>query len=233
MTKRKPPNPDGLNDHGNGKGLKVVSRPAARKRGQNATDEAKQQRIAEQRAKHKGKNLSNMPAAEIAQLGDEALDKPLTDKAKAFIRFWAQGESITSASARAGYGDGATYAYKLAHHPAALALYNEEKRLYEAASQMTRKRVNDGFLEGIEMARMVNEPASFINGWKNIGQMCGYFEPRKAREINLNVKGEITHRQMSAMSDAELLKTIQEGAATGLRHLETETAGDEDDEAGN
>ena len=41
-------------------------------------------------------------------------DRPLTTKMKDFVKYWAQGESILSASVRAGYTDGGTYAYRLA-----------------------------------------------------------------------------------------------------------------------
>ena len=47
-------------------------------------------------------------------------------------------------------------------HPNILRLYNEEKRKYEEASQMTRKKVMDGLLEGIEMAKLIAEPATVI-----------------------------------------------------------------------
>lgn len=223
MTKPLPKNPDGLNRKGNGKGLKVVSKPPAKRRGPVAVAQA-ETAIAENRKKYI--DISSVPASQIGETVDP--NKPLTEKAKLFIKFWAQGESISSASARAGYGDGATYAYRLTRFPQAIALYQQEKRLYEEASQMTRKKVMDGLLEGIEMAKLVSEPASVINGWKTIGQMCGYFEPVK-RRLDINVTGSIEMRRLNALSDAELLKAIQQGAAAELELLEhTPEPGEED-----
>lgn len=218
MTARLPPNPDGLNRHGNGKGLKVVSKPVAKRRGAQAKPEARAKSAVAVRGYV---DTSAIPVDQIAEHVDP--NKPLTEKAKLFVKFWAQGESITSASARAGYGDGATYAYRLTRYPQAIALYNEEKRLYEESCQMTRKKVMDGLLEGIEMAKLAGEPASVITGWKTVGQMCGYFEPRKVK-VDVNVQGNVTMQQMSKMSDAELLRVIQQGVQNDLQQLEHDGA---------
>lgn len=215
MTKRLPPNPDGLNAKSNGRGLKKVSKAPPKKRGTNATKVA--ETVADNRRKYV--SASNIPTAEIAETVDP--NKPLTEKAKLFVKYWAQGESIPSASARAGYGDGATYAYKLARFPQAVALYNEEKRLYEEASQMTRKQVMDGLLDGIEMAKLMAEPATVINGWKTIGQMCGYFEPVKKR-IELNVTGQMFMGRLEQLSDADLMKMLTERAPELIQEMTSE-----------
>lgn len=212
MTKRLPPNPDGLNRKGSGRGLKKVTRPA--------TEVKKPSRAAAEDpavVRSRYVDVSALPRHEIAEAIDP--NKPLTEKAKLFVKFWAQGESITSASARAGYGDGATYAYRLVHYPQVKALYAAEKRAYEEAAQMTRKKVMDGLLDGIEMAKLAGEPASVITGWKTIGQMCGYFEPRKV-SVDVNVSGNVTMQQMSKMSDADLLRVIQQGVQNDLQQLE-------------
>lgn len=211
MTARQPPRPDGLNRAGNGKGLKKVTAPTTKKRGA-SIDRTKP--LADNRAKYT--NLALVGAANIADHVDP--NKPLTDKAKLFVKFWAQGESITAASARAGYGDGATYAYRVSKFPQAVALYQEEKRLYEEASQMTRKRVMDGLLDGIEMAKLAGEPASVISGWREIGKLCGYYEPRKV-SVDVNVHNA-TLQQMNRLSDAELLRVIQQGVSDDLERLE-------------
>lgn len=212
MTARLPPAPNGLNRANNGKGLKVVTKPITKKRGVNVD---RTQPIADNRRKYR--SASNIPTAEIADTIDP--NKPLTDKAKLFVKYWAQGESITSASARAGYGDGATYAYKLVRFPQAVALYNEEKRLYEESAQMTRKKVMDGLLDGIEMCKTMSDGPGVITGWKTVGQMCGYFEPVK-RRIDINVTGSVEMGRLNRLSDAELLRVIQQGAAAELELLE-------------
>lgn len=218
MTARQAPRPNGLNAENNGRGLKKVTRPITKKRGA-AVDRTKP--IAENRKKYV--SATNIPTHLITETIDP--DKPLTDKAKLFVKYWAQGESIATASARAGYGDGASYAYRLVRFPQAIALYNQEKALYEEASQMTRKKVMDGLLEGIDMAKMVADPSAVINGWKTVGQMCGYFEPVK-RTVDVNITGNVTMKQLSSLSTEELIRLVAESATQELAQITGESDGE-------
>lgn len=142
-------------------------------------------------------------------------DKPLTTQQRLFVQHWAKGETIPNAMARAGYNDQPSYGYRMAKMPNILALYNEEKAKYEEAAQMTRQRVMDGLLEAVEMAKLMAEPATMVSGWREIGKMCGYFEPKKV-DINVNVTGNVIHQRLNQLSDAELLKIIQEQGAEPL-----------------
>lgn len=199
MTARQPPLPDGLNRSGNGKGMKLVTKPVTRKRGASAEPQALK---AASRAVRVYTNTSTYAGAESVDP-----DKPLTEKQRLFVKHWAAGESIISASARAGYGDGATYAYRMIRMPNILRLYEEEKRAYEAASSMTRKRVMDGLLEAVEMAKLMAEPASMVAGWREIAKMCGYYEPVQ-KKIDINLIGNGRLAQLERLSDAELLRLI-------------------------
>lgn len=190
-----------------------VKRPSLGKRGKSATEEGKAQRLAQARA---GRSITQLTREELEQTDP---DKPLTDMAKTMIRYWAQGDSIAAAAARAGYADGASYAYRLVHTPAALKLYDEEKRAYEAASQMTRKRVADGILEGIEMARLLQDPNAFLTGWRDMAKLCGYLD-QKERKIKIDLTANITNQRMQGLSDAELLQVIQQGVTQDLARLE-------------
>lgn len=160
---------------------------------------------------------ANTNTATAAALVDP--NKPLTEKQRAFVKFWAQGETILTASIKAGYNDAGTYAYRMVKMPNILKLYQHEKTLYEQASQMTRKKVMDGLLEGIEMCRLTSDGPGVITGWKTVGQMCGYFEPVK-RRLDININGSLQVQHMNRMSDAELLRVIQQGASAELELLE-------------
>lgn len=221
MTKPRPRDPvTGLNASGNGRGIGKATKPRPKKRGANK-DPAP--RIPQVRA---AVNTGTIAGAALVDP-----DKPLTEKQRLFVKYWAQGETITSASARAGYNDGATYAYRMVKMPNVLKLYNAEKALYEQASQMTRKKVMDGLLEGIEMCRLTSDGPGVITGWKTVGQMCGYFEPVK-RRLDINVTGQLQVQNMSRMSDAELLRVIQQGAQAELELLEqTPAPGDDGPDA--
>lgn len=134
-------------------------------------------------------------------------DPPLTELQMMFVRHWAAGESILSASARAGYNDNGTYAYRLAKNPNVVRVYEREKKLYEASCQMTRKKVMDGFLEAADMARLQADPTAMTGAWREIGKMCGYYEPVRKR-IDINVNGSITQK-VERMDDETLLKIIK------------------------
>lgn len=134
-------------------------------------------------------------------------DKDLTDKQRLFVKLWAQGESPLSASIKAGYADGGSFAYRMVHMPNILKLYNEEKLAFEAASQMTRKRVIDGFLEGIEMAKMLAEPSSVIAGWREIAKVCGYMAPVEIKQT-ITHEGKVMVERMEKLTDDELFRLI-------------------------
>lgn len=187
-----------------GRGRKVVTRPTVKNRSTPPSAEKIADKIATNRSKYR--NTTNLPTAEVADSVDP--NKPLTEKAKLFVKFWAQGESISSAAARAGYGDGATYAYKLVHFPQAKALYAQEKALYEQAAQMTRKKVMDMLVEAYDMAKMTAEPSSMVAAAREIGKMCGYYEPQKIKIEHTLADGAA---RMDRLSDEELLEVIRNG----------------------
>lgn len=140
-----------------------------------------------------------------AALVDE--DKPLTDIQRQFVKHWASGESPSSAAGRCGLQAG--YAYRLIYMPNVLKAYRAEKEQYELASGMTRKRVIDGFMEAVEMAKVMAEPSTMVAAWREVGKMCGYYEPVEVKHT-INVQGKVLHEKMDKMSDAELLEIVQQ-----------------------
>lgn len=154
-------------------------------------------------------------------------DRALSEKQLLFVKNWASGETITSAALRSGYTDSSSMPYKLCRDPAILKRYNIEKALYEESCQMTRKKVMDGFLEGVEMAKMLGEPASVIAGWREVGRMCGYYEPVK-KTVEIKVTGDVTMRHLNRMDDAKLLAIIK-GEVTDVAFTEAEDGDAEKD----
>lgn len=172
-----------------------------KKNGVNATAEGRARRISALQ-----KSPSSGGRVEIIEQHNP--DRPLTDKQKRFVDEWAAGETILSASVRAGYADSGAMAYRLAKDPAVLKRYNREKALYEEAAQMTRKKVMDGFLEAADMARTLADPTALTGAWREVGKLCGYYEPVK-RSIDISVSGNVTMKKLEAMDDAALLKLIK------------------------
>lgn len=189
----------------------------AKKRGKSALPETKERNIALVR------NAINTGTNEGAMQIDP--DKPLTEMQRSFVKFWASGESLMAAAKRAGYDDKSlTYAYRLAKQPNVLKLYEEEKRLYEEASNMSRKKVMDMLVEAYDMAKLMAEPASMVSAAREIGKMCGYYEP-VAKKVDITVNGKALTKRLDAMSDEDLAKMIAEGMGA-IAALEA----DQDDE---
>lgn len=173
---------------------------------------SQKKRHAGKRGVEEARKYINTGSAETAALIDP--DKPLTDLQKAFVKAWAEGESITSACVKVGYSDH-KLAYRLARMPNVLKLRAEYAAKYEEAAQMSRKKVMDGFLEAIEMAKLMAEPANMIAGWREIGKMCGYYAPVETR-VKLDVTGNVTMTNLVQMTDAELLELIEKQKNTPL-----------------
>lgn len=135
-----------------------------------------------------------------------AVDHPLTQQQKLFVKYWAEGDSKGAAALKAGYNDESP-GYRLCRQPNVLAAYQKEKDLYEIAAQTSREEVMTGFRDAIAMATLLSDPANMIAGWREIGKMCGYYAPVETR-MKVDVGGRILLDKMNSMSDAELLKII-------------------------
>lgn len=154
-------------------------------------------------------------APETTTMGAAAnvsVDKPLTEQQKQFVKFWAEGDSIPNAMKRAGYNDQPSYGYRMQKMPNIQALYQKYTQKYEEENKMTRAKVQAMHMEAFEMAKLLSEPASMVAAAREIGKLCGYYEATR-HTIDINIKTNTTMQQMSRLSDAELLKIIEEGTA--------------------
>lgn len=143
-------------------------------------------------------------------------DKPLTDKQKQFVKHWADGDNIPNALARAGYSAADnSLGYRMAKMPNILALKAKYQAEFEAASMMTKKKVMDMHLEAFEMAKLMAEPATMVSAAREVGKLCGYYEPQKV-QVDLNVTQNVLMGRVNQLSDAELIKIIESGGAAPL-----------------
>ncbi|MBP6614447.1 MAG: hypothetical protein KA203_01835 [Aquabacterium sp.] len=141
-------------------------------------------------------------------------DKPLTEKQRAYAVARARGESVPNAMAIAGYNEQVSYGYRLDKMPNVQRLIQQEQALYAEAAQMDRKKVIDMQLEAYEMARTMAEPATMVSAAREIGKICGLYEPKK---VEVSVNGSVHHEihRFEAMSDDELLKLLSQGYQGG------------------
>lgn len=75
----------------------------------------------------------------------------------------------------------------------------------QQAAGMDRKQVLQGILEAIEIAKDMRQPSSMISGWKEVGRMCGFYEPER-REITLSVDKKEIMREIQEMDTKDLLE---------------------------
>ena len=153
-------------------------------------------------------NTSTMAAAAAV-----SPDKPLTEKQKLYALARARGESVPNAMAAAGYNEQVSYGYRMDKMPNIQRVIQQEQALYAEAAQIDRKKVIDMQLEAYEMAKTMAEPSTMVAAAREIGKICGLYEPRK---VEVSVNGAIQHEvhRMEAMSDTELLAFLAQGLPT-------------------
>ena len=91
-----------------------------------------------------------------------------------------------------------------------VALANELAE-FARASAITKKKVIDGMIEAIEMAKIQADPLTMISGWREVGKICGFYAPSRA-EITLSVNAMHMQNRLATMSDEELLRLTGEDA---------------------
>jgi len=175
------------------------------KRGRAASKKIQKIRVAALRKK-------SVSAQTLKQIEKSNQDRPLTTQQLQFVRFWAQGETPRTAVTMAGYSEGsASIAWKMSRDPAMLKLYHIEKKLYEEAAQMTRKRVMDMLIESYDCAKLVSEPSSMVAAAREIGKMCGYYEPEV--KINVHIGGKLADK-LNSLTDDQLLELMNQSGDT-------------------
>jgi phage terminase small subunit len=92
--------------------------------------------------------------------------------------------------------------------PKVQAAISRRRAEYAVASQVTKKQVIDGFLEAIAMGKLKSDSLAMIAGWREVGKMCGFYEPTRAK-IEVSVQGQMVIQRMNEMSDEELLNVIE------------------------
>lgn len=199
MTKPKPPGAPRA---------KAKSTPGVRKPKNPATVKSKASAQEKNFAKLRAKaaTIGDPAGVSYAQVALRKDDRRLTEMQMMFVRHWAAGETVLSASSRAGYADGGTYAYRLAKDPAVIKIYEREKKLYEESCQMTRQKVMDGFLTAAAMAQTLGDPTALTGAWREVGKMCGYYQEKKTIDVNIN---GVVVQKIERLSDDMLLRLVK------------------------
>lgn len=160
----------------------------------------------------------------------------LTDMQKMFVNAVVHQQMNYTAAARyAGFKHPNVKGPHLARTPRVRRAIVVEREKYAKASGVTKKQVIDGMLEAAEMAKMKSDPTGMVQAWREVGKLCGHYEPTR-HEINVSMNGQIVMQRINQMSDEELLALAEkeageiiEGEFEETKRLELSTE-DEDSE---
>lgn len=154
----------------------------------------------EDSAAHAGKSYAEQHLVEA---------RPFTTAQLAVIEAVSRGETPYAAAKLAGVNP--PYVYGFLNRPYVKAEIAIRTAAFAKANDMSRVKVLEGLKEAIDMAKLMAEPSTMVQGWKTIGQMCGYFAPTEHR-VKVDISGNVTMQTLNKLSDAELLEMIEKGA---------------------
>ncbi len=141
-------------------------------------------------------------------------DKPLTDMQKAFAKAIAEGNSIPASMERAGYNEQPSYGYRLVKMPNVKKLIGEYQRAYQEASKLKKEDVMAMLKKAYEVAEQLAEPASMVSAAREIGKLCGFYEPTK---VDVSIRD---HTQFARLSDQELFAMIEKATREAVDSVE-------------
>lgn len=110
------------------------------------------------------------------------------------------------AAKAAGYKKPRTAAAQLMERPHIKARIQAAFRRTREELAMTREKFLNGLQEAIEMAKMKEDPAVMVQGWREVGRACGYYAPEEKRVV-LSSEQDIV-KQLENLSEEELLELM-------------------------
>lgn len=149
------------------------------------------------------------PGKKVSVPRAKSLKKPLTERQRLFVKYFSQGMGQTAAAEKAGFAAPKQDGHRLVRDPKIQLAVAKEREKYAKASGITKKKIIDGMLEAVEMAKTKADPTAMIQGYREIGRMCGFYEPAKT-QIEVSVNGQVMLQKMQELSDEELLKLAEE-----------------------
>jgi len=136
----------------------------------------------------------------------------LTLKQYRFIDEYLIDLNGAQAAIRAGYSPHCAkeQASRLLTYAHVQAEIEERNKDIEIRLEISRENVLEGFQEAYEIAKSSNNPGAMTGANRELGKMCGYYEPDK-KQIEVSQAGEKQHlRYLESLSDEELLGMLGE-----------------------
>lgn len=130
-------------------------------------------------------------------------------KQQAFADAIVTGHTKVDAARAAGYHP-ATASNVMRQEEIQL-LVNEARSEMRSISTIKRLDVLDIFIEAIDMARTLADPAQMINGAREVGRMMGFYEPETIK-IEHSMAHGVMATKFKAMTDEELYEIASQKA---------------------
>lgn len=122
-------------------------------------------------------------------------------KREAFADAIMEGASATQAARAAGYNP--ANAHQVMRSEDVQEALAKARNELENASTLKRIDVLNLFMEAINMARTMADPANMINGADKIAKMLGYYEPEKIK-LEITDNHSALQSKIKQLSDADL-----------------------------
>jgi phage terminase small subunit len=153
--------------------------------------------------------------AERLEAAEKSINRPLTERQQKFVEGILNGMAPVAAARYAGVQRHAQSAScHMANSLAVQRAIEKGRADYEKANMMTKKRVMDGFLEAIDVARLQADSVAMTGGWREIAKMCGYYEPTR-HKLEVSVNGQVVIQKLQSLNDEQLLQ-LADGQADAL-----------------
>lgn len=129
----------------------------------------------------------------------------LTEKQRLFVDAKMKGLKNTDAAKEAG----ATNGTLLSRSEVVKVELEKARAEMRDLTKITRLEIIEGFMDGINIARVQADAANVIKGWSEIARVLGLAAP-EVHKIELTLGQQRLRSKLEALSDAELL-AVQEG----------------------
>lgn len=168
------------------------------------------------KAKYLAQAKAGTPNTTIQAISLGNPNKPLTEQQKRFVKAFSSGENMKNSLAAGGFSASSlAYGYRLLEMPNVKRALTEAREAYAKAAELSKKDVMDMLKEAYDMAKLMSEPASMVAAAREIGKMCGFYEPKKV-DLTISTVGR---QKIELLSDEELFKLMEE-ATTEVLALE-------------
>ncbi|MBK9160403.1 MAG: terminase small subunit [Nitrosomonadales bacterium] len=131
----------------------------------------------------------------------------LTARQARFVEEYSISRCASDAARRAGFAVSSAHvtgSLLLRNHKVLAALAVREAQTARELD-LTRAEVLLELQDAIHVAKLKNDPATVIAGWREIAKMCGFYSPER-HTVDVTDSGKAYLSRLEAMSDEELLE---------------------------